>query len=159
MSALIFSLFDKDENGAITTQELNIVMRSIGQNPNEAQLQHINTEYDTNGNGTLDFPEFLTMMACEMEDPASKELSAIPKYSTLICETFCVLDKDKNGYISAAELRHAMGKLDHIMGEITDEEVDEQICEADSDGDGQINYEEFVAMMSQDSCFKIVTLE
>jgi calmodulin len=46
--------------------------------------------------------------------------------------------------ISAAELRHVMTNLGE---KLTDEEVDEMIREADVDGDGQINYEEFVKMM------------
>ena len=48
------------------------------------------------------------------------------------------------GFISAAELRHIMTNLGE---KLTDEEVDEMIREADIDGDGQINYEEFVKMM------------
>ena len=55
-----------------------------------------------------------------------------------------VFDKDGNGFISAAELRHVMTNLGE---KLTDEEVDEMIAEADVDGDGQINYEEFVKMM------------
>ena len=58
---------------------------------------------------------------------------------------FSVFDKDGNGYISAAELRHVMTNLGE---KLTDEEVDEMIREADIDGDGQVNYEEFVAMMT-----------
>ena len=49
-----------------------------------------------------------------------------------------VFDKDGNGFISAAELRHVMTNLGE---KLTDEEVDEMIREADIDGDGQINYE------------------
>ena len=49
-----------------------------------------------------------------------------------------VFDKDTNGFISAAELRHVMTNLGE---KLTDEEVDEMIREADIDGDGQINYE------------------
>ena len=56
-----------------------------------------------------------------------------------------VFDKDGNGYISAAELRHVMTNLGE---KLTDEEVDEMIREADIDGDGQVNYEEFVTMMT-----------
>ena len=58
---------------------------------------------------------------------------------------FSVFDKDGNGYISSAELRHVMTNLGE---KLTDEEVDEMIREADIDGDGQVNYEEFVAMMT-----------
>ena len=58
-----FSLFDKDGDGTITTKELGTVMRSLGQNPTEAELQDMVNEVDADGNGTIDFPEFLTMMA------------------------------------------------------------------------------------------------
>jgi calmodulin len=61
-----------------------------------------------------------------------------------IQEAFKVFDKDGNGYISAAELRHVMTSLGE---KLTEEEVDEMIREADVDGDGQINYDEFVKMM------------
>ncbi|KAK2168373.1 hypothetical protein LSH36_17g04049 [Paralvinella palmiformis] len=112
-----FSLFDKDGDGTITTKELGTVMRSLG-------------------NGTIDFPEFLTMMARKMKDTDSEEE---------IREAFRVFDKDGNGFISAAELRHVMTNLGE---KLTDEEVDEMIREADIDGDGQVNYEEFVTMMT-----------
>lgn len=55
-----------------------------------------------------------------------------------IKEAFKVFDKDGNGYISAAELRHVMTNLGEKLSET---EVDEMIREADVDGDGQINYE------------------
>merc|ERR1712128_393707 len=52
-----------DGDGTITTKELGTVMRSLGQNPTEAELQDMINEVDADGNGTIDFPEFLTMMA------------------------------------------------------------------------------------------------
>ena len=55
-----------------------------------------------------------------------------------IREAFRVFDKDGNGYISAAELRHVMTSLGE---KLTEEEVEEMIIEADTDGDGQLNYE------------------
>lgn len=53
--------------------------------------------------------------------------------------------QDGNGYISRLELRAVMMN----MGErLTDEECDQLVDEADIDGDGQINYEEFYLMMT-----------
>lgn len=92
-------------------------------------------EVDTDGNGTIDFKEFISLMATKMKDSDSEQE---------LKEAFKVFDKDGNGYISAAELRHVMTNLGE---KLTDEEVDEMIKEADTDGDGQVNYDEFVKMM------------
>lgn len=47
-----------------------------------------------------------------------------------------VFDRDNNGFISAAELRHVMTSIGE---KLTDDEVDEMIREADQDGDGRID--------------------
>ena len=87
-----FSLFDKDGDGTITTkvcckylshffshikihyiQELGTVMRSLGQNPKEQELTDMINEIDEDGNGTVDFEEFLVMMAKKINDKDSEE--------------------------------------------------------------------------------------
>ncbi|CAG5178580.1 uncharacterized protein ALTATR162_LOCUS8772 [Alternaria atra] len=123
--------------GQITTKELGTVMRSLGQNPSESELQDMINEVDADNNGTIDFPEFLTMMARKMKDTDSEEE---------IREAFKVFDRDNNGFISAAELRHVMTSIGE---KLTDDEVDEMIREADQDGDGRIDYNEFVQLMMQ----------
>ena len=92
-------------------------------------------EVDVDGNGTIDFPEFLSLMARKMKDTDTEEE---------LIDAFKVFDRDGNGLISAAELRHVMTNLGE---KLSDEEVDEMIKEADIDCDGHINYEEFVRMM------------
>ncbi|GLU19067.1 hypothetical protein SLE2022_353350 [Rubroshorea leprosula] len=130
-----FSLFDKDGDGYISTKELGTVMRSLEQNPTEAELQDMINEADTDLSGTIDFPEFLNLLARKMKDTKMEEE---------LKEAFRVFDKDQNGFISAAELRQVMTNLGE---KLTDEEVDEMIREADVDGDSQINYAEFVKVM------------
>merc|ERR1711970_1692336 len=93
-------------------------------------------EVDADGNGTIDFPEYLSLMARKMKDTDTEEE---------LIEAFKVFDRDGNGFISAVELRRVMTNLGE---KLTDEEVDEMIREADIDGDGQVNYEELVTMMT-----------
>ena len=68
-------------------------------------------QVDVDGNGTIDFPEFLSLMARKMKDVDSEEE---------LREAFKVFDRDGNGFISAAELRHVMTNLGE---KLTDEEV------------------------------------
>ena len=131
-----FSVFDKNGDGAITREELGTVMRSLGQNPTEADLQDIINEVDADRDGTINFREFLTMMGLKM-DEANREAE--------LQEAFRLFDKDSNGLISAEELRHVMKNLGENL---TDGDIGEMMREADTDGDGQINYDEFVKVMS-----------
>ncbi|EDO05489.1 EF hand calmodulin family protein [Babesia bovis T2Bo] len=130
-----FSLFDRDGDGSITTKELGTVMRSLGQNPTEAELADMINDIDTSGTGAIDFPEFLILMARKMKEGDTEEE---------LVQAFKVFDRDGNGFISAQELRHVMTNLGE---KLTNEEVEEMLREADVDGDGKINYEEFVKLM------------
>jgi Ca2+-binding EF-hand superfamily protein len=87
------------------------------------------------GGGSIDFPEFLSLMARKMKDTDTEEE---------LVEAFKVFDKDGSGFINTAEIRHIMTNLGE---KLSDEEVDEMVREADVDGDGQVNYEEFVKIM------------
>ncbi|CDR97700.1 calmodulin [Babesia ovata] len=130
-----FSLFDRDGDGSITTKELGTVMRSLGQNPTEAELADMINDIDSSGSGAIDFPEFLILMARKMKEGDTEEE---------LVQAFKVFDRDGNGFISAQELRHVMTNLGE---KLTNEEVEEMLREADVDGDGKINYEEFVKLM------------
>merc|ERR1739841_396750 len=129
----------KDGDGTITAVELGTVMRSLGQNPTESELNDMINEVDKDGSGAIDFAEFLAMMCKKMHDPADTEDE--------VKEAFRVFDRDGNGTISAAELMHVMTS----MGEkLTKEEARQMINEADVNGDGEIDYNEFVTMMMGD---------
>ena len=62
-----------------------------------------------------------------------------------IAQSFLVFDEDGDGFISATELIDSMARLGE---EITHEEANNMIREVDVNGDGQINYEEFVKLMT-----------
>jgi calmodulin len=110
-------------------------MRTLNQNPTEVELQEMIKEVDGDGSSTIDFNEFLTMMTHKLKDKESEEE---------LREAFRVFDKDQNGFITSDELRHVMTNLGE---KLTDAEVQEMVQEADTDGDGRINYDEFVGVM------------
>ncbi|WJX85548.1 hypothetical protein P8452_67984 [Trifolium repens] len=130
-----FSLIDKNGDGCITIEELGTAIRSLDVNPTLEELQIMMNDVDANGNGTIEFGEFLDFMARKMKEAqAEKELK----------EAFWVFDKDKDGYISSNELRSVL----RAIGEkVTEEELDQMIKMADMNGDGLIDYQEFIRMM------------
>ena len=77
----------------------------MGQNPTQDELEDMVREVDEDGNGEVDFEEFLLLMWKKKMEEDDGDLD--------ILEAFKVFDKDGNGSISAAELRHVM----HNLGE------------------------------------------
>ncbi|KAL8283328.1 hypothetical protein RQP46_005738 [Phenoliferia psychrophenolica] len=130
-----FKLFDKANDGVISPEEIGVVMRSLGQTPSNDELLAMVAEYDKDGNGSIDFPEFLTMMASKMKDDDVDDD---------IQEAFDVFDKDRSGTISAAELKTVMVSLGE---KLSDDDIAAMMREADVDGDGTISYTEFTKMM------------
>ena len=79
-----------------------------------------------------------------IEDKGNDEINDEVKELIECFETF---DEDKDGFIPADELKHVMMNIGDIGERFTEEEADEMIREADIDGDGFINYHEFVKIM------------
>ncbi|CAH0547656.1 unnamed protein product [Brassicogethes aeneus] len=128
-----FALFDKAGEGKIRLRDIGMVMRALGYNPTEKEINEIIEQYKADD--MLDFQKFLTIISTRLRENDTEEE---------IREAFRVFDKDNTGFINAAELRHIMMNLGE---KLTEEEWDEMLREADIDGDGQINYEDFVTMM------------
>merc|ERR1711981_433369 len=122
-----FALFDKDGDGTISTKELGTVMNSLGQKPTPQELENMIKEVDIDGNGEIDFDEFLAMMAKKLKETDLEED---------IREAFRVFDNKNSGTISTQELRHIMSNLGE---KLKDHEIDEMILHADTNGDGVIN--------------------
>ncbi|XP_065567701.1 uncharacterized protein LOC136031812 isoform X2 [Artemia franciscana] len=130
-----FAIFDKDGNGRISTSELTAVMKSLGQNPTDTEILDIIKEVDADGNGTIEFTEFVTVMARTIRDY---------NCDVEIKDTFNLFDSDGNGVVNAIDLRHVSVNLGENL---TDEEIAEMIKQADFDGDGVVNFKDFVKMM------------
>merc|ERR1711872_961389 len=124
------------EDGSVDSSQVSSIMRAIGQNPSEAEIQDMVNQVDKDGTGSIDFPEFLMMMSLKIDSENAEDEMR---------EAFQVFDGDGNGFINRQELACVMSNLGESL---TPAEIQGMIDEADVDGDGQINYEEFYNMMS-----------
>lgn len=132
----VFREFDKDKNGVICAQELGTALRMLGLNPTMKEVQNMINEIDQNGDGMIDFDEFLAFLKRSYKEPDEVKME--------LKKAFQVFDLNKDGFISRAELQSVLTK----MGEkLTEKEVDEMMEKADKNGDGKIDYEEYVDTM------------
>lgn len=131
----VFSLFDKDGDGTISTTELGTVMRTLGQNPTEQEIELMIEEVDVNGDGDIDFDEFCNLMIKKMKESEPEEE---------LVEVFKIFDKDNNDKIDWYDLKDVFKELGE---KVTDEDLKEMIEEHDMDNDKALNFEEFVRMM------------
>merc|ERR1712070_378115 len=131
-----FNLFDKKRTGSIPIADMGTVLRSLGQNPTEAELAALVEEVDKDKSGTIEFDEFCDLMARtnKTQDQMEEEIK----------NAFLTFDADGSGFIDREELVNVLT----TMGDPVDEEtINGMIAEADLDGDGKINYAEFTKIM------------
>ena len=118
-----------------------VAMRALGFEPKKEEIKKMIADIDKDGSGTIDFEEFLTMMTAKMGERDSREE---------IMKAFRLFDDDETGKISFKNLKRVAKELGENM---TDEELQEMIDEADRDGDGEVNEEEFFRIMKKTSLF------
>ncbi|CAL4944054.1 unnamed protein product [Urochloa decumbens] len=132
-----FAFFDKNGDGLITIEELRVVLESLGQNNTTLELQWMIAEVDADGDGAINFSEFLKLMELKPNDTDSEEE---------LTGAFRMFDIDEDGFISEAELFLIM----YNRGcNLNGAEVREMMQEADTDGDGRVSYEEFKQIMNR----------
>ncbi|CAK9868918.1 unnamed protein product [Sphagnum jensenii] len=134
-----FDAMDMDRNGTITLDEMRIALQK--DQPwvlKESRVLEILQAMDTNRDGLVDFDEFV---AATLHVHQLKETDA-KKWQMRLQAAFDKFDFDGDGYITAIELKIAMG-LKGSMETI--------LCEADLDGDGRISLPEFQNLVRQAS--------
>ncbi|KAL3892184.1 hypothetical protein ACJMK2_004418 [Sinanodonta woodiana] len=133
-----FSLFDKNGDGKICTNELKSVMRGLGQNPTEKNLADMIHRADKDNSGFIEYREY-----CELIKEFSKPLETI---ETELREAFRYFNKARNGNLDAKELKHALLSLGNPLSE---EEIKELFALMDLDKNGKVDIDEFTTFLSK----------
>uniref|UniRef100_A0A2K6U6Y5 Myosin light chain 6 n=1 Tax=Saimiri boliviensis boliviensis TaxID=39432 RepID=A0A2K6U6Y5_SAIBB len=130
-----FELFDRVGDGKILYSQCGDVMRALGQNPTNAEVLKIlgNPKSDELKSRRVDFETFLPMLQAVAKN---RDQGTYEDY----LEGLRVFDKEGNGKVMGAELRHVLTTLGEKM---TEEEV-ETVLAGHEDSNGCINYEAFV---------------
>nr|XP_018682256.1 PREDICTED: calcium-dependent protein kinase 2-like isoform X3 [Musa acuminata subsp. malaccensis] len=145
----MFKNMDSDNSGTITLEELKQGLSKQGTKLSEYEVKQLMeavsstctqtsnlihlTQADADGNGTIDYEEFIT---------ATMHMNRMDREEHLYT-AFQYFDKDNSGYITKEELEQALKEKGLYDGK----EIKDIIAEADVDNDGRINYDEFAAMM------------
>ncbi|XP_047313124.1 calmodulin-2/4-like [Impatiens glandulifera] len=130
-SCFIFDVKDIGYGCMMTVEELVTVIGSALDH-NEDQEEEVLEENDI-----IEFAEFLHFLLAGQ--------TKVQEDDDELKEAFKVFDKDEDGFISANELRHVMMNFGE---KLTDEEVQHMIKEADLDGDGKVNFHEFINIIT-----------
>ncbi|XVF47267.1 hypothetical protein PTKIN_Ptkin03bG0095700 [Pterospermum kingtungense] len=129
----MFRGMDTDNSGTITLEELKQGLAKQGTKLSEFEVKQLMEAADADGNGTIDYDEFIT---------ATMHMNRMDREDHLY-HAFQHFDKDNSGYITTEELEQALREFGMHNGR----DIAEIISEVDTDNDGRINYDEFVAMM------------
>ena len=130
-----FELFDTDKTGTIDYHELKVCMRALGFDVKKQEVLNLMREYDREGAGQIEYPDFLEIMTTKISerDPIEE-----------ISKAFKLFDEDNTGRISLRNLRRIAREMQENL---SDDELQAMIDEFDKDGDGEINEAEFLAIM------------
>jgi calcium-dependent protein kinase len=126
----IFSQLDKNGDGKLSEQELRQGYSSAGITVN---LEDLLRECDADGNGFIDYTEFLTATISWTSSMSDKRLKS----------AFEAFDLDHNGRITLDELKQVIGSDDSVE----DDFWTKLLNDADDNGDGEIDFEEFKGLM------------
>merc|ERR1712182_6046 len=121
--------------------ELTIAMKALGCEPKPGAIDKMISELDDDGGGEIGFDELLKMMT-------NKILNKDPKDDML--KAFKLFDDDNTGSVSFKNMKRVAKETGRTLDE---DELQQMFDDADKDGDGVLNEEEWLAMMKRLALF------
>uniref|UniRef100_A0A8C9UWV5 Calcium binding protein 2 n=1 Tax=Scleropages formosus TaxID=113540 RepID=A0A8C9UWV5_SCLFO len=136
-----FREFDHDQDGYLHYKDLAQCMRTMGYMPTEMELIEIIQQIKMRLGGLVDYEDFCDLMGPRMR----AETAGMLGLRELRC-AFRQFDLDGDGRITRAELQEAIRT--HLGEKLHEDEVEEILLDIDLNGDGAVDFNEFVMMLS-----------
>ena len=136
-----FALCDKDHDGKLTSQELGNIMRTLGKNFSNQELNSIIHEIETKGNGYIELDKFIELMAHNKIDEDTLKIE-----QTNLINAFKYFDRDQSGFIDYNEFKHI---LETVSEKLSKEELKslDELCLNQVDENGKFNYKDFLDLI------------
>ncbi|XP_047541982.1 caltractin-like isoform X2 [Vanessa atalanta] len=130
-----FDLLDFNGEGKIKAEDFRVAIKALGYEPTKEELQNMISGVDKGQTGKLSFENFETAIM--------RKVMSVDSDGDVM-KSFRLFDVDDTGFISFENLKY----VTQILGEnLTDEEIEEMIDDADKDFDGYISVQEFMKMI------------
>jgi len=142
-----FKTYDRDGDGAIDRGELHKALTNYKFNFSDQEVDIIFAAGDIDGDGCVDFEEFMYLM-CPSSEQIVKKFRDSYKTINEVKGAFRRFDKNRDGGLSISELKRMMMSTGYSF---TDMEVDAIMNLGDKDGDGEIDLDEFIILMTPSS--------
>eukprot|EP01091_Cochliopodium_minus_P004726 TRINITY_DN1460_c0_g1_i1.p1 TRINITY_DN1460_c0_g1~~TRINITY_DN1460_c0_g1_i1.p1 ORF type:complete len:243 (-),score=71.72 TRINITY_DN1460_c0_g1_i1:53-781(-) len=144
----IFELFDTDNSGRITSEELLEGMKTLGVEISSTEIFELMHVLDEDGDNYIEFHEFRTLMNGNLKEKMSKLKKINDSLEKELTEIFNQIDKEGNKTISHQQFIIAVRERNLFGKEVNEEYVLDWLKRNDLDGDGNLSLEEFIRMMS-----------
>lgn len=141
----VFRVIDSNGDGKISPEELGDILRRLGHNKSSAskEAEGMVSAVDRDGDGLIDIDEFMEAVVVRIGAAAGEED---------LVAAFQVFDANKDGYISAWELRRVLRSLRQLDGCCSLRRCARMIRAVDRNGDGRVDFEEFRMLMTAGRC-------
>ena len=101
-----FNVFDQDGDGRISRSDLGVVLRSLGDQMSDDELDEVLVKADGDGDGFIDLGEFISFhTAAHVRASGAGSVPQTGDETHALQAAFEVFDADRNGFISAEELQ------------------------------------------------------
>jgi calcium-dependent protein kinase len=130
----IFQNLDSNKDGTLTLDEIKKGIEQLKNPDFKVDINALFKSMDTDHSGRIDYTEFLA--ACMDKSIYLRE--------ERLLEAFKMMDIDSSGKISKEEIKKSL-KLDNV----DESTLDKYIKQYDLNGDGEIDYNEFLNMMTK----------
>ena len=138
----LFDLVDLDHGGSISPDELGSLMETLGLKPNQDELDEMIREIDEDGNGEIEFDEFVQVMSRKVQPTFTQDQ---------VKQAFKVFEQPNSGLPAGHVRTHVLERALTTYGveKLTMDEAQDLLSQIDPQNTGVVNYLDYVNMMVQ----------